>query len=231
MKAIITNAIGFFYPSVNEDEIEGKIKFAYGKEQYSEVIELASQLNWTKKPFSPAVAAFFLRSYYYTPGADDKKALEFANLFIGFYGNVEEKEHFKIIKALIYESDADHEQKRGLLSDAVNTYDIALSWVEGSKLYPKVATRIKQKVAEASAALKLKNERERAAKQAREKFMSKTLDEFPELKEVLSPLRKHGILTVGDLAGKRNSYINDEIEGIGPQKMAVISKFKSENNL
>lgn len=230
MNETLKKIVGYFYPSVNEEETEKKIKAAYDAEKYSEVIELVSQLNWQKKPISSAAASCFLRSYYFSTGTDDAKAMEFANLFIGFYGNSEEKDDFKFIKGRIYEADGDNKRKAFKYEEAIKTFDIAYTWVDGNKSYPKTAARIKEKRNEAKAAWDAKLERERKARIARANLLSRSLTEFTELKSVISSLSKAGIESVGDLANKSNVEI-DKIAGISETKMAIISKFKSDNNL
>lgn len=230
MQTTLKKIVSYFYPSVNEEETEIKIQSAFDAEKYSEVIELVSQLNWQKKPISSAAASHFLRAYYFSAGTDDSKAMEFADLFIGFYGHTKEKNDFKLIKARIYEADGDSKRKNFKYEEAIKTFDVAYSWIDGNKSYPKTADRIKEKRNEAKAAWDAKLEKERKSRIARANFHSRSLTEFPELNTVINPLSKAGIETVGDLESKSNVEL-DKINGISDTKMAILSKFKSDNNL
>jgi hypothetical protein len=229
MSNFIQKVVGYFYPTFNNEGFENQIISARKNKQYSEVVELVSQLNWKSKPFSSEIASCFLHSYYYMNGSDDDKSLELANLFLNHYGEVAEKNAFKLVKALIIETSANSEAKKQNFKRAIELYDSAFSWVDDSD-YTGVIERIKESKNKTKKAWDDKLERELQAFQARVNFMSRSLTEFPELSDVVNLLAKHGIELVRHLSERNNAEI-DKIKGISDAKMSIISSFKSNHNL
>ena len=144
MSSFLNKAAGFFYPHLNRVEIEKKIEACYENEQYIEVIELTSQLDWKNKPLSSKVASCFLRSLYYNKGGDKENIWQLSDLFLNFYGDIAEKEDFELLKALILEKKADTEYANKNHEKAVDLYAKAHTWVEESN-YKKTASRITEK--------------------------------------------------------------------------------------
>jgi hypothetical protein len=345
MSSFLNKVVGYFYPQLNRVEIEKKIETCYENEQYSEVIELTSQLDWKNKPLSSKVASCFLRSMYFNKGGNKDEIWDLSDVFLNFYGDVSEKEDFEYLKALILEKKADAEYSNKKHERAIELYGKAHTWVAGSnykktssriteklnktkeefvllnlsiheskgdseivnknfqkgieffnsanswalkstdkqnavrlkekikkaevdqiqfnalnleskadlmvakgkyeeglELYTnanqwalkstdsKISPRIIQKIDNAKVEWEKKKERDRVADQERSYLLARSLTEFPELADVISPLSKGGIESVRDLYLKDNVEI-DKIRGITPEKMAIISSFKSEHNL
>jgi tetratricopeptide (TPR) repeat protein len=210
-------------------EIKKQILAAKEAERYDEAIELTSQLNWQKEPLDPEVAAAFLQSFYYKHGSDDDKSLKIADLFIDFYGKVNVREDFEVIKARIFEKRGDKYKKENNYQRAIELYETAFSWVRDGN-YSGAKDRISKKKKEAESELKEKIEREKAARAARSALLSRSIDEFPELSSVVNILKKNGIETLRDLENNSNSEL-DSIKGIGGDKMSIIRSFKLKHNL